>query len=198
MRGMAHFPNSMVGEAVRAAVLIMFFGALRQSEVAPPSIRPFDPTRHPTRADLKVTTRGATLTIKWAKNMQKVGQQRKVVLPLSQDTRICPVRAIMANVRAVPTRTPRDPLIVFPDSALPVPCTMIKKTWDAALLAAGVDLAKYTLHSLRKLSATQAHAQGCTEVEIQAHGGWHSAAYKTYIGTRIGRVTEALLDSTKQ
>ena len=193
-RALGELPNSMVGDATRAAVLTMFYAALRQSEVAPPTMGAFDHTRHPTRGEIRLTTEGISLRVKWAKNMQKVGQQRTVTLPLVPEVALCPVRAIRANIMAVPTKSQKDPLLMLPSRA-PVPCSLVKKTWDTALHVVGVDITTYSLHSLRKAAATQAHAKGCTETEIQRHGGWRSTAYRTYIATRTGRVTSALVDS---
>ena len=45
-------PKDDNGLMVRTAVLIMFYGTLRQLEVAPTCINKFDPLRHLTRADI--------------------------------------------------------------------------------------------------------------------------------------------------
>ena len=73
---------------------------------------------------------------------------------------------------------------MIPGTRAPVPCSLIKKTWDMALKAAGVDIKTYSLHSLRKAAVTQAHFKGCPDLEIQRHGGWRSGAYRTYIATQ--------------
>ena len=70
-------PKSVVGTGVTAAILIMFFGALRQSEVAPITVKQFNPAIHSTRADVTLTDTSLSMKIKWAKNMQKNGQFRK-------------------------------------------------------------------------------------------------------------------------
>ena len=124
-RAITHLPDSHIGSAVAAAVL--YYGTLRQSEVVPPSIRAFDRFRHPTRADIATVTGGLRLTVKWAKNMQKVGQSRSVVLPWVSDRAMCPVTALQNNILAVPTKTLEDPLIMFPDTCRPVPATLGKK-----------------------------------------------------------------------
>ena len=109
-KGLAAIPHTPIGDATRAGVLVMFYGALRQSEVAPPTKGAFDPTRHPTRADIARVKSGIRMTVKWAKNMQRVGQSRTVILPHVPDQLTCPVTAIQANTMACPTVSGRDPL----------------------------------------------------------------------------------------
>lgn len=47
-------PSSVTGNTVKVAILVIFYAALRQSEVAAPSANGFDPTRHLTRHDVKL------------------------------------------------------------------------------------------------------------------------------------------------
>ena len=195
VRALACLWDTVIRRAVMAAILVIYYGALRQSEIAPMTMRTFDPSRHPTRGDLQVMGTLAKLHIKWAKNLQKVGQFKVVTLPILPDSPLCPVAAIEANIMEVPTVCDTDPLLMFPDTRQPIPVSLIKARWEAALVKAGLDTKKLSLHSLRKTSATQAHSKGCSETEIKRLGGWRSKAYQTYIATQTGRVTKALVDT---
>ena len=151
----------------------------------PLTMSSYDRWQHPTRGDVTPTNEGVRLTVKWAKNLQKVGQTKSVTLPRLEGSIMCPVAALMANFRAAPTKNAADPLLMFPDTRRPIPTSLIRKKWDAALARAGVQAAKYSLHS----------SHGCTEIEVQRYGGWRSTAYKRYIYTPTGRVTAALAEA---
>ena len=174
-------PQTPVGTAVRAAVLIMYFGALHQSEVALGSVRTFDQFRHPTRGGLRIEAGHITLKIKWAKNMQRVGQTRSIKLSAAPDTRLCPVAAMRQHLDHIPTACITDPLLMFTGSRDPVPLSTIRTVWEEALREVGADTRTLSLHSLRKAAATQADQAGCLEHQIQRLGGWSSMAYKAYV-----------------
>ena len=75
------------------AVLALYLGALRQSEIIPMSAN----IRHPTRADFAIQENSAYLVIKWDKNMQKAGQKKVVTLPSIPDSPLCPVVSFLVN-----------------------------------------------------------------------------------------------------
>ena len=54
---LAKLPKDSMRPILRAAFITIYMGAMRQSEVAPPSARKFDPTRHLTRGDVTITDR---------------------------------------------------------------------------------------------------------------------------------------------
>lgn len=57
------------GNVIRTSILLMFYAALRQSEVLAPSAPSFDPRKHLTRGDIIVDEDSVVVTIKHAKNM---------------------------------------------------------------------------------------------------------------------------------
>ena len=93
---------------VRAAVLLMFYGALRQSEVALPRIRAFDPLLHLTRADIQVGEQ-LTVTIKAGKNLQKHDQRKISTLSPTGDPLTCPLDTVKEVLRVTPELTPERP-----------------------------------------------------------------------------------------
>ena len=174
-------PRTITAQAVRAAILVMYHGALRQSEVAPPSIKAMDCTRHPTRGDVTQHNRGILITVKWAKNMQNYTQHKVVHLGRAAKTKYCVVAAIERHLQQCPTEEQLQPLFVFEGSRRPIPVSYIRKAWISANRKARLSHLAYTLHSLRRAAATQAHLQGCDEIDIQRFGGWHSNAHRAYI-----------------
>jgi integrase len=165
---------------VRVGLLLMYYAALRQSEVAPRSVRAFDPSRNLTRGDIQVHTDRVVITIRMAKNLQRVGQSKQVCLYRADVQALCPVQSVKAMIARVPTTSRDEPLLMF-DNRRPVPVTFISNTWSAGLRALTVDPQRYTLHGLRRAAATQAFQGGCSELDIQRYRGWWSDAHRDYI-----------------
>ena len=185
-----------IGVAIRTAILLIYYGALRQSEVAPPTVPQFDPTRHPTRADVVISTREITMTVKWAKNMQKTGETRSVTMTRVPNPLLCPVQSLSTHFAHTPTASSSDPILVYPDTLHPIPLTVIRQVWEQTIHSLGLPKAKFSLHSIRKSAATQAHLGGCGELTVQRLGGWKSAAYKQYIDSNNDtRANRALIKS---
>ena len=191
---LAALPTDHNGLMVRTAILLMFYGALRQSEVAPPGIRKFDPLMHLTRADIELDT-NVTVTIKAGKNLQLFNQRKVVTLFPTGDTLTCPTMAVREALAAAPDLGPTAPLLVFKEKLTPMPTSYIRAEWARTLNRIGEDHTVYSLHSLRKASATLAHSGGCSELEVQRHGGWSSSAYRTYIQTDSTNVNQVLSHS---
>ena len=180
---------------VRAAVLLMFFGALRQSEVAPSTIRTFEPLRHLTQGDISIG-HPTRIKVKWAKNLQLHNQSKVVTIYPTQDPDVCPVGAITKAIHMMAT-LPRDaPLLVFPGKNTPMPTSYLRGQWAKMLNAIGESTSKYSLHSLRKASATTAYHGGYSELEVQRHGGWSSNAHRIYIRTDSNKKINDILSKT--
>lgn len=72
--------------------------------------------------------------------------------------------------QVVPTRSDDDPCIMYADTHRPVSVEYVRKKWAQHLHRHGVETASLSLHSLRKAAATEAHSQGCPELDIQRYG----------------------------
>ena len=186
--------NDHNGLMMRAAVLLMFYGALRQSEVAPPSIKAFNPLVHLTRADVSLQEK-LTVTIKAGKNLQRHDQRKTSTLSPTGDPLTCPLKTVRAVLQATPDLPQDAPLLIFVDGTTPIPTSYLRAEWARIMRSIGADHTIYSLHSLRKASATKAHSGGCSELEVQRHGGWSSSAYLTYIQTDTHRVNDVLSQS---
>ena len=181
----------------KAALLIQFYGALRKSEVCPPTIKRFKSTCHLTREDVSLEGGKLTLVIKAAKNMQRTDQRRKIVLESAQDKDLCVVEAAKAAMAVSPTIKTTDPFLMFP-SREPVPFTHVEKVWAAALRDMGIKDRKFTLHCLRSAAATEAFEEGVPELDIQKYGGWRSTVHRQYIRRSNNvKVNKSLIRSLK-
>ena len=190
-----HLSHTPRGRVIAFAILIMFYTGARQSEVAPRAASAFDPTRHTTRMDMKITDGAIQLHKKWAKNMQANHQHRDIVMEPAPDKRYCPVEAYRRMLREAPTTRPNQPLLVFPHDGATITIPYIAKVWKKAQLQLGL-ATPHTLHAIRKAAATVAYASGNTELEVRRFGGWASTAHHDYINTADSRkVNRALIQA---
>lgn len=182
---------------VRAALLTLYYGVLRQSEILPRSVGMWDPVTQPTRQDLSLNIDSCSILIKKAKNLQKAGQSRVVVMQAASNPIICPVLALRTLIHQTPTISPNDPLFMFPLDRRPVPASFVLKQLHEAMERAGLDdlIPTTSLHSIRKSAATDAFMAGCSENSIKNYGGWSSQAYRVYIQTSNQHVNRTLIRS---
>lgn len=185
---------------VRACLLVLYHGALRQSELLPRSVGSWDPSIQPVRGDCKVFNDHIQIFIKTGKNMKRAGQHRLVTLLKSKSMPLCPVRALCQHFTDTPTYYSSDPLVMFPDTQAPVPSSFLVSNLHGLLRYCGHEnlVKSASLHSLRKSAATNAFAEGCSELSIRNFGGWSSDAYKVYISTQNTQVTKSLLASVEK
>ena len=186
-------PAHSMGRASRAALLLMYHGALRQSEVLPPSVRRFNVNCHPTRDDVTITKKGLHLKVKWAKNMQAYTQKKLVFLTRAKCPKLGVVAAVQTHIKDSPTTQKDQPLFTFPHTTRPIPVTYVRRVWQKALEKCGMKHKRYTMHSIRRAAATQAHMHGCSELDIQNYGGWASNAHRVYIKKTKSRQVNAVI-----
>lgn len=132
---------------VRPAFLLLYYGALRQSEITSRTVASWETAIHPTRADLQIYDDRCTLFVKFGKNLQKVGQYRQVEMAAAADPLFCPVHTFRRVLRDTPTRQPSDPLLMFPDNRKPVPTTFLARVLQQELCKLGVSDISTVYHS---------------------------------------------------
>lgn len=165
---------------LRLAVLLLFTTSFRQSNLAPQTQRTFDPTRHLTRADVRVASSYVQIQEKWLKTCQQISRDRWLAVPRARGSALCLHTAIIALLRVSPTRRPTQPLVVFDDGA-PMPLSFITRAFKLALTNAGLGHRRITLHSLRRGGARFLQRSGVATGDIASHGGWSSSAMFRYI-----------------
>lgn len=178
---------------IKAAVLLMYHAALRQSEVLAQSARNYDHRYHLSRGDVQLVDGSLSVHIKHAKNLQTIYQTKTVKLGPSPNPTVCVVRAIRLMYAEIPTRSPLEPCFMFMDSRRAIPVEHVRKKWVQHLKNYGVETSALSLHSLRKAAATEAHNSGCSELDIQRYGGWRSNAHRAYITTSQATVNQAVI-----
>lgn len=197
MRIIGAIPAHSLGNVIKGILLVLYYGALRQSELMPRTVKSWNPRVQPVRADCKLSSDICQVYIKTAKNMQLSGQSRTVTMYKATNPDICPVFIMHRIFADTPTFQFDDPLFMFPDSREPVPSSKVLGTLHRVMYDVGLGnlVPVTTLHSIRKSSATNAFAQGCSELSIRKYGGWSSSAYQTYIKTSNSAVNASLIRS---
>lgn len=191
-------PQTHQGNIIKTAVLLMYYAALRQSEVLPNSSTSFDHRRHLSRRDVVIVNGALSVKIKHAKNMQTVYQSKCVTLQPSPNPQLCVVQAVIDMYAHTPTRHQDEACIMFYDTRRPVPVEFIRRKWKDHLTNHEIETEPLSLHSLRKAAATAAHDEGCSELDIQWYGGWQSNSHRSYITSSQRNVNLAVTRALNQ
>lgn len=190
-------PRTPLGNTIRLANLVLYYGALRQSELLPRTSGTWSPHIQPMRKDCHFENNRCVIYIKTAKNLQKYNQSGTVDMGTADDNLLCPVRTMWCVIQATPTRNPNDPLLMIPGSRKPLPSSLVLKQLHETMRVLGLGSIVHvtSLHSLRKTAATSAYSAGCSETSIKNYGAWSSATYTSYINTSNKAVNQHLINS---
>ena len=178
------------GVIFSALMAVMFYSMTRISSLVPGARQGFDSTRLPTIADVELLHDGtAVLRVKWAKNAQRAEAGFRVPLLPVAGSPACPVENLSRLLRLGGQKGGHAPLFGFRAGragrvgtyhGFTIP---LARSWFDMLLAAGgysAGKGGFSLHSLRKGACSLAFKNGAAEADLQALGGWHSAAVRTY------------------
>ena len=177
-----------IGTVVKFAILLGFYGMLRQSNLAPPNPKTFDPHRHTCRGDVFLHPPGLVILIKWSKcNQRRESQQ---VIPIAQmpGHPLCPKQAYIDMLADTPNQDPNSPLLQIPGKPLgksksPFTVSQLRVCFTTIMDSLCYNHKQYSLHSLRRGGATLAFKAGVSYIHIKRHGGWASDAFWQYITT---------------
>lgn len=191
-------PNDIEGLLIKVSILIMYYAALRQSEVLSYSVGSYDPYKNLSRRDVIVSDHALTVHISHAKNQQSIYETKSLVLQPSSNPSLCVVSAVRDMYHIIPTVHLDDPCIMFATSRRPVTIEFVRRYWMQHLKRHHIDTSALSLHSIRKAAATAAHQSGCPEIDIQRYGGWRSNAHRSYITTSQRHVNSAITYALSQ
>lgn len=163
----AHLPAGLLGARDRALLLIGFAGAFRRSELVALD-----------RADCEFDVRGLTILIRRSKTDQEA-QGRKIGIPYGSTFETCPLRSLQAWLGA--SGITEGPLFrhvnrhgqMQPGRLSDRAVALIVKRYA---VAAGLDVTRYSGHSLRAGFATSAAIAGASERSIMAQTGHRSTS----------------------
>lgn len=177
------------GKTVVAAVVMLFHTFFRLSNLAAVTTIQFDHHRQLTRGDVSVTREGLSIRHKWSKSHQSSAHSVIVNVPRVKGSVLCPVAAYLDMLSYVPTRHPRQPMLMFNDGNH-MPAPYIRRVWNAIVAAINLPQGNiYTIHGIRRGAAT--HVLSCDPTArdaIMKHGMWRSNAVDCYLPDTSGNV----------
>ena len=147
----------------------------------PPFSKAFDPSRHLLQQDITFTFPGASVTVKWAKNLQAPECSHSVRIPEVRDHVLCPVTNIRAlsNSRA---GCPDTPLFLTSDGSFLIQA-MLRRPFTSVLTYLHIPLSGLGFHTFRRSGATIAFDAKVPLQTLQMHSLWHSDAIWSYISS---------------
>ena len=168
--------------AFRAACLIAFFGFLRKSTLLPVS-EDLVQGKYIARSDvMDLTLSSFQLQIKYSKTIQF--GQRILSLPyvVCDDTRLCPVRAILSHLGRSKLQ-PSRPLFNYVSGLQEVhfSTAFFMKKLRSTLVQAGHPASDISCHSFRRGGASLAYMVGLSATDIKLRGEWRSNAFEQYL-----------------
>ena len=175
-----HLEKEKEASALIFGAVLMFTSLLRQSNIAPRSVKTFDSTRHLTRGDIQRVKLGLQVNHKWAKCHQSAAKHESIPLPKIKNSPLCPVFRHGKMLRKCPTTYNAQPLLMFQDGS-PIPLSFIGAAWNRAVKAARLTHYKYTMHGLRKGGAQWIQSQTGDDNVVAEFGLWKSNSVKKYI-----------------
>ena len=191
------------GRAFAALLAVGFYSLARLSSLVPGATWEVDLTRVPLLRDVSFGTGSARLVLKWGKAAQAMGEGFAVPLLALGGRAACPVAALRGLVADLAGALPTQPLFSFRGGRSGggweffTVCTA--RQWLRVLLQqAGLHERAFSFHSLRRGGCTLAFLQGAQRSDLQALGGWKSAAVDSYYPRFAARQRAAsLLASAK-
>ena len=157
------------------------YAFLRMSNIAPHSLKLFDPNKHFLRQDVIFAPPGAHLILKWCKTMQDNKSHHVVQIPQINNYWLCPVRALRTLLISRPLHD-TDPL--FANKHPPfnqVIDTVIRDALKQILANLKISPTGHGFHTFRRSGATLAFDNNIPLQNIMAHGLWRSPAVWTYL-----------------
>jgi len=169
------------------AILVMFFCMLRSSNLVPKSKTSFDPDKQLCKSDIIKGQDVMVVSIRWSKVIQFAQRHYHIPLLSIPGSLLCPIQAIY-DVLELSKASKSTALFVIPSGkskfvhlTYPKLSGQLKK-WVKLI---GLNSKKFSLHSLRRGSATLAFASQVPGELIKAQGDWSSDAYIRYLDISV-------------
>ena len=187
------------GVVFAALLAVTFFAMSRLSSLAHPSTEPYDFTRYPSFADVRVVSGQVSLQLKWGKCSQAAEQGFSVPLLPLKGSRACPV-ALLATLAAQAAGPPEStPLFCLTrrrrraGRARPQFLTAgSARSWLSSLLQQlGLSGEGYTFHTLRRGACSRAYREGASLPDLQFLGGWRGESIHLYAPAEAARARAA-------
>ena len=175
-------PNDFKSLNIKTMLLLLYYTAFRQSELAPKKMDSFDQERNLCKSDISFRKGCLYINLRCAKNLQRFNDHREICIPAVTDKRLCPVYNLRKIFSMVRHKKGSDPVFVFHDKT-PVSSNYLRTRWKQCLKQRGLDSKVHSLHSIRSTAASEAYQAGFSSLDVKRFGGWSSEAHLKYIRT---------------
>ena len=162
--------------------LFMFFLFARKSQFIPQSSSPAHTVNLVKRGHILYSQGILNVVFTWTKTHQTGGEPLVIPLVPIPGSVLCPVRAYLSMIKAVPA-TSKSPAFVIPLSKTlsPITYSVFHQVLRKCLAQIGLNPKQFSSHSFRRGGATFAYSLGIRGEMIQTQGDWASDAYKKYL-----------------
>ena len=167
---------------MKVALLFAYIGFLRQSNLAPRTVKSFDKRRHTKRRDVTFAPPGLVVTLPWSKTNQTGDRSVHIPLPILHNHSLCPVAAYSILQDKCPVRQSAPLLSFHQRGALRIFTTStLQSILQVMLAATNTPAGVFSFHALRRGGATAAYNAGVKVTQVQRHGSWASDTFWQYI-----------------
>ena len=161
------------------AMLLVFFGCFRLSNLVSPSKGKFDPFKQLKRDDVRFDKDFVLIYYKWSKTNQHASRVAWIPICTVSDSRFN-LKFHLKNLFDI-VKAPSDaPLFTYSKNNFHTKFSLIRLL-DQCIFEAGLPLADYSWHSFRRGSAVFAFELGIADSAVQLLGDWASPAFKQYL-----------------
>ena len=161
------------------AFSLALFAFLRISNLVLGSEASFVPCKQLSLRDVALSRQGATITLRWAKNLQRHNQTHVVKVPfLPTKPFMCPTH-ILFELAKRSSSNGLTPLVNI--QGRPLTERKIRQHLAEIMRLMGLSARAFTFHDYRRTEATMAFSQHVPLDVIKTHGAWASDAVWYYI-----------------
>ena len=191
------FADTSFANALKACILIAWWGMLRKSNVTADNINPSASTHCIARADVEVMQQQYMLRVRVCSSKTNQYRERAVELLLHghKGHPLDPVGAWQKHAASSPLPATAHAFdFIEAGKQHPLQYDVLRKALKHCFEAICGSTATVSSHSLRRGGATFAWHSGVRDILIQAHGDWKSMCYRDYIDASV----DARLSTTKR
>jgi hypothetical protein len=191
------FADTAFAHALKACILIAWWGMLRKSNVTADNINPSAGTHCIARADVEVASAQYMLRVRVRSSKTNQFKERSVELLLHgrKGHPLDPVAAWEKHIASSPLPATAHAFdFIEAGKQHHLQYDALRKALKMYFAEIGGSSVAVSSHSLRRGGATYAWHSGVRDILIQAHGDWKSMCYRDYIEASV----DARLSTTKR
>ena len=179
------------------AFALAFTTFIRQSNLAPLSVKGFNPARHTQRKDVVKATDGFSLVVFWTKTRQQSRTPDLIPIPAPKGSILCPVQLWINYKHYSKGASLKGPLLVTAEQCngrlvfTTITLPFLRKVFASLISEAGL-IGLYTLHSLSRGGSQTCYKEGAAVSDVMLQGTWSSGAVWDYLAKGLSRESSVI------